>query len=72
MTTEQRDKMRAIGKTLSDAMAARADCDWTRDTPITVAAQVNLDEAVTQFVFETGTREQVRATYKQYAEMHVR
>lgn len=82
MSDEQRERMRSIGKTLSDAMAQRTDCDWSRDTPVTAAAQVALDEAVTSFILGTAlyrfedpqyaTREDVRAAYKQYAEMHVR
>lgn len=67
MTTEQRDKMRAIGKVLSDAMAQRKEIDWSKETPATIEAQAALDEQVARFVLEDGTREQVRQAYQQYA-----
>lgn len=72
MTKDQRKRLSVINKTLSDAMAARSDCNWSHDTEITRVAQANLDEAETQFVFENGTREQVRSAYKKFAEAHVR
>lgn len=67
MTNEQRDKMRAIGKVLSDAMAARKEIDWSKESSMTIEAQAELDEQVTRFVLEDGIREQVRQAYQNYA-----
>lgn len=71
MTSEQRERQSAISKTLSDAMAARSDCDWTKESKRIASAQSVIDEQATRFIFENGTREDVRQAYKTFADLHV-
>lgn len=72
MTSEQQTRHKAISKTVSDAMKARTDCDWSMSGAAIDRAMGKLDEAMHAYIFENGTRDQVRSAYKRYADLHKR
>lgn len=73
--SEKKERRDEICRTVSEAMtslSARRAMDWTRESPETIRAGHNLDEAMADFIDEKATREQVKAAYKTYADLHVK
>lgn len=69
-----KDRRAEISRTVGEAMkslSAKKTMDWGRETPETIKAGFELDEAMADFVAEKATREQVKAAYKVYADLHV-
>lgn len=63
-----------ICRTVSEAVKAlskKKSMDWARDTAAISAAQDELDSAMFDYVQGTTTREQVKKSYKRFADLHV-
>lgn len=63
-----------IMRTISEAMkalSAKKPMAWDRENSETIAAGERLDNAMADYVSGKVTREQVKAAYKNYADLHI-
>lgn len=71
---ERLDRRAEIMKAVSDsikAISAKKAMDWSRETSETIAAEHQLDEAMCDFIDGKVSREEVKAAYKSFANLHV-
>jgi hypothetical protein len=65
----RKERLREIGKIISDAMA-KAGVDWAMDSPEIAVAEADLNEAMAQYVDETTSKANVRAVYQRWRDLH--
>lgn len=68
--TTRNERLREIGKIVSDAMRKAAGVDWSRTSPAISAAEADLNEAMAQYVDDTTSKANVRSVYQRWRDLH--
>ena len=70
VTTTRTERLREIGKIISDAMAKAEGVDWTKEDPAIPVAQAALEEAMAQYVDGATSKANVRTVYQSWRDLH--
>ena len=68
-SARRRKEIKATVATAMTALNQKKQIDWGRETPEITAAQGKLDGAMTDYVQDTLTREEVKAVYKEFVNL---